>query len=393
MQSQISQIGKYLATNHSWALPLGIACVVTSFMSTARGQVPSFMGVGHLPGGNPVDSVAYRVSDDGSAVIGSSFSNEGQVGFVWTPSTGIQFIPFPPGSGNSAQDVRGLTADGSTIVGGAWGTEPFYWTEATGSIVLPGTEPATASAIAANGSLIAGYTGNINSLQLATWTAGTFNNTGVALANPDNGQLRFMGVANSGIVASTTVASGIDQAFEWSAASGTQLLPNPISGAESGATEISGDGNVVVGWIDSASGIRQAAYWTSASGWAQITNPFGANYESVAMDVSADGSTIVGYADSADGQNAFIWTPTGGTQLLQNVLADDLGLNLQGWTLSSAYGISSDGLHIAGGGIDPAGDPEGFVATVPEPSTIACIAVLVAGLTVRRRTPIAVSHA
>ncbi len=54
-------------------------------------------------------------------------------------------------------------------------------------------------------------------------------------------------------------------------------------------------------------------------------------------------------------------------RILQAVLADDLGLDLAGWTLDVALGISADGLTIVGQGINPNGDHEAWIAVIAEP--------------------------
>ncbi|MCI0638820.1 MAG: hypothetical protein L0Y70_07080 [Gemmataceae bacterium] len=41
------------------------------------------------------------------------------------------------------------------------------------------------------------------------------------------------------------------------------------------------------------------------------------------------------------------------------------------WTLTSAEGISADGRTIVGTGVNPAGNQEAWLATIPEPSTVA----------------------
>lgn len=68
-------------------------------------------------------------------VLGSSDSSNGQIGFKWTATGGIQTVPFPPGNGNGAQGVNGVSRDGSIIVGAAFGNVAFQWT-AAGSILL-----------------------------------------------------------------------------------------------------------------------------------------------------------------------------------------------------------------------------------------------------------------
>ena len=52
-----------------------------------------------------------------------------------------------------------------------------------------------------------------------------------------------------------------------------------------------------------------------------------------------------------------------------DVLLEDLGLDLSGWRLSNARGISDDGLTIVGNGTNPSGVTEAWIAIIPEPGT------------------------
>ena len=81
-----------------------------------------------------------------------------------------------------------------------------------------------------------------------------------------------------------------------------------------------------------------------------------------ALDASADGSIVVGFADDAVGQQAFIWDATNGMRKLQSVLEAEFGLDLTGWRLTEASGISDDGLKIVGVGTSPGGDSRAFIA-------------------------------
>ena len=70
------------------------------------------------------------------------------------------------------------------------------------------------------------------------------------------------------------------------------------------------------------------------------------------------------------GNEAFIWTEQTGVRSLKAVLENDFGLDLTGWSLTVANDVSQDGLTIVGNGINPQGDPEAWVATIPESSTL-----------------------
>ena len=88
------------------------------------------------------------------------------------------------------------------------------------------------------------------------------------------------------------------------------------------------------------------------------------------LAISDDSSVIVG----AYGGRALIWTESFGLRDLQDLLATDFGVDLDGWTLESARDISSDGTVIVGTGRNPFGRPEGWIAVIPEPTTLALLA-------------------
>ena len=111
---------------------------------------------------------------------------------------------------------------------------------------------------------------------------------------------------------------------------------------------------------------------------------------SEAHSVSGDGSLVVGASYSPT--VAFVWDRVHGIRALGDVLTNDFGIDLTGWTLADATGISADGRVLVAYGVDPDGHDEGWrvdlAAPVPEPSpgsaSIVCFVFMMAFRTCRR---------
>ena len=124
---------------------------------------------------------------------------------------------------------------------------------------------------------------------------------------------------------------------------------------------------------------REAFRWDASNGMAGLgVLPSGA---STALAVSFDGAVIVGSDGMGGTGTAFIWDEQNGIRPLAEVLAL-LGLDVAGWTLYEATGISADGRTIVGSGVNPDGFQEAWIATIPEPTTgllmafaLACVAL------------------
>ncbi|MEZ6190029.1 MAG: hypothetical protein R3C45_01915 [Phycisphaerales bacterium] len=83
---------------------------------------------------------------------------------------------------------------------------------------------------------------------------------------------------------------------------------------------------------------------------------------------------------------------TSGLRYLSDLLLLDPTVDLTGWTLLSATGISADGKTIVGYGRNPGGYTEGFIITLPEPSTFILLG-LGASIQIRRtRFAYQISH-
>jgi hypothetical protein len=81
-------------------------------------------------------------------------------------------------------------------------------------------------------------------------------------------------------------------------------------------------------------------------------DPFAVN-ATRAFAANVDGSIIVGAAQSATSSTAWRWTATSGMQDL-NLIATNAGLNLNGFVLTDAVGISDNGQFIAGNAFNTA---------------------------------------
>ena len=358
----------------------------------------SFQGLGHLDG-LPIESYANAVSDDGSTVVGHSgngigggTSTNGEA-FRWTSSEGMVGLGDLP-NGLPLSGAFCVSAEGSVIGGGSNSTdgsngnakEAFRWTESTGMVGLgyltDGSHESTILGMSGDGSILAGW----GSGQPFYWT----ESTGMVHIGNLGGDAHAKDISSNGnvIVGNSQSPSG-SQVFHWTQTNGMVGIGDLSGGIfESIANGTNSDGSVIVGMGNSSLGL-EAFRWTEAEGMIGLGDLSGGAFCSNAWDVSADGSIIVGEgttSTTALGNEAFIWDASNGMQNLRDVLINDCGLDLTGWTLATATGISADGLTIVGFGSNPDGYTEAWIAEIPEPATISLMAV--GALTMlRRRKP------
>ena len=179
--------------------------------------------------------------------------------------------------------------------------------------------------------------------------------------------------------------------FRWTSAGGFVVLPG-LPGGDTGTdvAGVSANGNIVIGWAalnnSPIPSIRQAAYWSGPNAnVVSLGNIYASTYSSEARAASTDGATIVGLTDSPTGRRAFIWDAADGMRDLQTLLSSE-GAHLTGWQLTEATGISADGTTLVGNGIDPSGNAEAWIATVPEPVSLSSVFMGTWWLLSRRRT-------
>jgi uncharacterized membrane protein len=367
-------------------------------------SAPSFLGLGDLSGG-VFDSRATFVSPDGMTVLGTSQSAVGHESFKWTQGGGmVTFGLFPDGDFSSGSPSA-ITNDGAVISGtgvSSSGFEAFRWTQASGVIGLGdlpgGTFRSDANAMSADGSAIVGESrigSQVSDSEAFIWTQA---NGMVGLSDLPTGMFSSeawdVSADGSVVVGEGTIVLPGDiteapkgRAFRWTEAEGMVDLGTPLTGQHTRATTISGNGQLIAGNNLHNNGDVDAFMWTAGSGMVLLDDPPQGGFDSRPADASFNGSVIVGQSFSprfgSPAPEAFVWDQLGGSQYLIDVLTG-LGLDLTGWTLESATGISDDGLTIVGTGINPDGNQEAFIATLPEPGTLV---VMTAGtaMLLRRR--------
>ncbi|MGD0784395.1 MAG: PEP-CTERM sorting domain-containing protein [Sedimentisphaerales bacterium] len=300
----------------------------------------------------------------------------------WSPSSGIQQLNFPtttwssPGfeyEYHSVTTATGVSANGSTILGKNGNSSSAMYLNGSGSAQYIDENhsyaPAvSALAVSANGNTIAGY---------------GYNGTGSDSA--------YIWRADSGI---TNITSFTYDNSKPPDVIGINPWDPPDEKVSSGMC-MSSDGSRIIGSTG-----KRAFLWDQSTGlqWIQADS-FQNVVEFTPYAASADGSVFAGlliydkyYGSYNNGQytitlvetvnTAVIWDAINGVRNLSEVLQSQYGLDLSGWTLTKATGISDDGTVIIGTGTNPQGNTEEWMVTIPEPTTILLIGL--GGLVLRK---------
>jgi probable HAF family extracellular repeat protein len=306
--------------------------IIEAFLSIQAGSI---VRLGDLPGGS-FNSIATGVSDGiVPIVVGYSNANQGEEAFIWDGSNGI----------------RGLRQ----VLTNDFGLDLRRW------------QLQQATAISGNGVTIVG-SGSNPSGQVVAWIANLGSSPSlIGLGDLPGGDVESYAsdVSDDGsAVVGYSQSKNGTEAFRWTQKTGIVGLGD-LSGGEflSIATEISANGSVVVGYSKSSkSGDGTEAFrWTESTGMVGLGDLSGGEFLSEASGVSADGSVVVGYSEGDDGNVAFIWNANG-MRNLEQVLSNEFKLNLGGWKLERATGISNDGLTIVGNGSNPNGQDGAWLA-------------------------------
>jgi probable HAF family extracellular repeat protein len=253
--------------------------------------------------------------------------------------------------------------------------------------VLPGQNTSWAWDVSHAGSVVVGESrlAFVSNEEAFRWEGGVMVGLGFL---PGGSQSTAKGVSADGSVVigtSQSAAYAGGEAFRWNNGVMQALGTLPGSAFGSEAFGVSADGSIVVGGAFNSSSFLEAFLWTGGvmTGLGDLP---GGNDISQAFAVSANGGVVVGRGtpagcfDFLGCGEAFIWTPEDGLQNLKTFIETEFGLDLTGWTLSEARGVSDDGLTIVGRGTNPGGDLEGWIAVIPEPSTAALLGLGLAAI-------------
>ncbi len=229
-----------------------------------------------------------------------------------------------------------VSPEGSVVVGygnSSYGQEAFRWTAGGGMVSLSNTCTAYSYGVSSNGSVVIGDA-YLPTREAFRWTSeGGMVGLGYLTGASKSGASGVSADA-SVVVGYSSVSSTVGQAFRWTSGGGMVGLGDLPGGLYfSQAYGVSTDGSVVAGYGTSASG-KEAFRWTSGSGMVGLGDLAGGTFGSYANAVSADGAVVVGYGTSALGQEAFRWTAAGGL----------VGLGVK----SNALAVSADGSIVVG---------------------------------------------
>lgn len=344
-----------------------LAAVAILAVTPAVAQEASFTGVGQLPGGDR--NFALDVSADGSVVVGY-----GAEAFRWTRKgglVGLGDLDGPP------VDSRALavSADGRVIVGEASG-RPARWVDGVASPLgelAPG-QGGVALGVSADGAVIVGWADTLVGREAFRWTEATGIVSLGALGTDPIDAFASDASADGSVVTGQSMSDRPNvEAIRWTEATGMVGLGDVPGGFFYAlGFAISDDGGVICGSAIGDSGDFEAFRWTEAGGLEQLDSDIGSRFSSSANAISADGSLIVGYAEHLG--DAMLWDERRGFRGLRTMLEDDFGLDLGGWRVGSAEGVSIAGgvATLVGYGLNPSGANEGWVATIPLGAPTGC---------------------
>ena len=297
------------------------ACVCSARFNGKHCEFQVFHPLGTLPG----DLLSYptALNHDGSVVAGISQSASYVYrAFRSVNGAALEAIPNPPDASSSTL-CRPKAVDSSGAVLLDCDGESYLYTSGAGTMPISLPSGGYVSDFSFDGKVLVG---NVSSqaFRRVGSTDSLFDDEGSFFATNDDGSVAVGG------------------AVLWSAKTGFINLSKPSGVTNYVATDVSGDGKVVVGTGDPAlNGVPFK--WSGPALTPSALSAYGQ-----AFATNSDGSVTVG--DSGpDSQEAMIWDATGAHKLLDVITATGTP-DISGWNFSSAVGVSDDGKVVVGSG-------------------------------------------
>jgi probable HAF family extracellular repeat protein len=240
--------------------------------------------------------------------------------------------------------------------------------------------------MSANGNVVAGYFETASHEPRAyVWTAaGGTQALPLPDPQPASNEQYAKGVSADGtrVVGWSRSASGY-HGFLWSNSTGYLATSLGLSGGSASyALRISGDGSTVLGRTDFPGPSNTAWLWSASNGYTTLPTVSGVTTIGPTA-ISGNGTTVVGAAFPTEFADPILWTAQTGTVRIADILTAS-GVDLTGWTLGTAYGVSFDGTRIVGVG-EFGGERRGWLVTVPAPGAASILAAGVTCFGLRRR--------
>lgn len=178
----------------------------------------STSGMQYLPPLASRFSMAFAVSADGSAVVGTATNIQGQVlAFRWTPQTEVEWLSAPDSIWMYAFDIaankRYVVGTGETPAG----IFAFRWENGIAqALSTPVNTPSAAYAVSADGSVVVGQIGYSGQFRAFRWQNGVMQDIG----GQWNRSIAY------GVSADGSIVVGVagSRAFRWTAQTGLQDL-------------------------------------------------------------------------------------------------------------------------------------------------------------------------
>ncbi|HET9439780.1 MAG TPA: hypothetical protein VFO52_06400, partial [Longimicrobiales bacterium] len=240
--------------------------------------------------------------------------NESTLIYLWEPGAGAATLIEPPTdlsyyarAINDDGMIAGIAFDFSQ--GNQW-RYPFVWDDASGFTRLNVFDSQWAGAVDINndGRVVGFYSvGSSIYIQGFSWdvSAGAID-----LGNFNDGEVVPHAVNESGVIAGMATDT-VYHTFRWSDAGGLEkiVLSTPRL-AYTCPASVNAEG-AIAGELDTPQGERRAFYWTATAGLTTI--PSGTRSSAVAMN---DHGQVIGYTGFWPGSTFFLWSPSGGYQIL-----------------------------------------------------------------------------